>query len=265
MRSFVVVGLLAVPVVAGADDASPFVTMFHQDGGTKVDIDAAYMFANSDAPTTVTKLYRGDLFAEYVDPSNGLGGYVTIPFIHSTDAMTTKDSLGGLEVGGVLVRKLDAGTIVGHAGLVLPTISSQDSSVIGLSGSVMRIPEVYATLPDAVSLRIGVSPLFHTGSVIVRLDVNVDLNVSETNETEKPGFEVDAGIGYSSGLVAIMAEITNVVIIGDYAGLTLDVGAISARFDLGKLKPYVAVSIPLDDDARQIMSAGVTVGLSATP
>ena len=47
--------------------------------------------------------------------------------------------------------------------------------------------------------------------------------------------------------------------------VTLDVGAISARFDLGKVKPYLAVTFPLDDDTRQIMNAGVTVGFSATP
>ena len=289
MTRFVVVGLILFPAVAGADDvaappssvppvtapastapapeASPFVTMFPQDGTTKVDIDAAYLFVKNNGGDTSTTVFRGDLFAQYVDPHSGLGGYATIPFTHSSGDGMSVNSLGGLEVGGVFVRRLEeqSTSIVVHAGLVLPTVSTDETSLVGLVSAVTRLPELYATIPDAVTLRIGISPIFRSGPLFVRLDANFDANLSAQNETEKPGFELDAGIGYDAGKVVVMAEVTNVILTGDNDSVTLDVAALSARVDLGKVKPYAALTIPLDDDTRQIMNAAITVGLSATP
>jgi hypothetical protein len=107
--------------------------------------------------------------------------------------------------------------------------------------------------------------MFHSGPVVVRIDANIDVNVSAQNDTEKPGFELDAGIGYDAGKVLVMAELTNVVLTSDNDNVTLDVAALSVRVDLGKVKPYAAVTIPLDDDTKQIMSAAITVGLCAVP
>lgn len=263
---------MASPGVAAADEAdlaaaSPFVTLARHDVTSHLDLDAGYMFPKDDDGT----LLRLHLFGEYVHPS-GFGVYATVPFTHVSGDGESSDQLGGFELGGIFVPKLESShaSLIIHAGVALPSVT--DNSVEGLinfGSAFMRVTDLYAQFPKSTTFRLGVSPTIHSGALFARADVSVDLNLASPNDANiRPGFELGLGVGAHLDKATLTAEVSNLTItgIGDSSdGGSLDTVAVSAQYDAGRLTPYAAVIMGLDDDVRDVMSAAIVLGVRSHP
>ncbi len=267
--------MLAVAGVARAD-APSFTIMDRQDDVSRAGTEASYVFPGN---TGSTRVFRFDLHGVFLDPDNGIGGYVQVPFsyvtgvVHGGSSSTNASGAGDLELGGIYMATLQPNAkLVLHGGLTLPTASNDNGGTANLLASFARLDDFYLVLPRAFSLRLGASPIIESGALFARLDVGLDVNLSADATT--PGsttadtvVRLNAGVGWHQDHVAVSVEVVNLhgaaTAIANSNGGWVDVAALSVRLLLGEASPYFAVTFPLDHDSSSGMNAAVTAGVEA--
>lgn len=265
VRTSVVVLVLVASGAAHGDElneptrAPGFVTMLRQDANSRAGADLTYFVLDSDSDTT---LLRFDLHGHYVDPASGAGVYAQVPIAYATGGGDSETALGGVELGGIYIPKLssqDIGVVL-RAGLTLPTASEDDAGLIGLIATFMRPIDVYGQFPKSSTLRLGVSPIIRSGQFFARADLGLDINVYvDEGDTLDPALVVDVGAGIDLGGAAITGEITTLAITGD-DGESLTSAALSVR-GTGRVQPYGALLIPVDDDVSDTFDLGLLAGI----
>jgi hypothetical protein len=259
----VVAAVLMVPVIAAADPEH-FVTIDRQDDSSRVGAELSYQFLPKGSDGTAM---RFDVHGQFVDPMSGLGGYVSVPFGYVSGGGQSDEALGDIEAGAIFaVRTANPNSkIILHGGLTLPTEkSSAISQEVGLVTFASRLSDFYQIIPEGTSLRLGVSPMTRSGQLFVRADFGVDLNLSDSqSQTAATLLRFQFGAGLDLGQAALMVESTNVYATGKNgaSGGWINTAALSARLDAGTVYPYGALVLALDDDAKGVMDAALTVGL----
>lgn len=259
MRHVIFATVLLAGGTAWADD---FVTLDRQDRHSFAGLEATFFsIGNSD-----NDAFRFDFHGQFMDPSQKFGGYLTLPATIITGDNGTS-GLGDLEVGGIyaLPRQDPGFDLIFHAGITLPTGSRGDGGLGNLVGSFGRITDFYDAIPRGVSLRFGGSPVWHRGQLIARADVGLDVNLSndDANTNADTFVRLNFGIGADLHSVSLMGEFTNIYDTNDNGGW-IDTAAFAVRFKgAGKLRPYVALVLPLDDDASGVLDVAFTVGVDS--
>nr|HEX4313971.1 hypothetical protein [Kofleriaceae bacterium] len=272
LQWLVACGVVVAPAVASADS---FVTLDRQDRTSSAGFEASYLDLKDAAdPTHSSTLFRFDAHAQYVTPG-GFGAYIAVPFSYVNND-NSNWALDDLEVGGIYVlpQQSPGLDIVLHAGLALPTGSSDlQGALQNLIASSARWNDFYLALGDATSLRLGASAIYRSGALVARVDLGVDANLSNNNsnasntDTADTFVRLNVGVGVDlSHQALLMAELVNLYdpgADGDFSTKVIDSGAISLRYTGASVHPYVALVLPLDDDAKSFASTAVTLGVDA--
>jgi hypothetical protein len=266
MRLFVALVFTTVTVAltlpAHADDAAgpDFALMDHTGDGSHARFELAAVAVRDQADDP---FLRTSVFGQYLHPS-GFGGYAglamaAMPFVD--DNHGDRVSVGNLELGTVFRRAVSSEMDVGVCGgLILPTANRDlisDADLIGVVTTLLSRPaDLATTTSDITWLRLGVSPTIHSGLAALRLDIGVDIPISDSRSTD-PLWHVNLGVGIKHQRFSATAELQNVSIDRE----SFHNAALSLRY-LGKLSPYLAVLTPLDDWARGEVATIIT-GLTA--
>ena len=262
MKHLVALALL-VPAVAAADPEH-FVTIDRQDDSSRAGAELSYLFLAGNGDTTAM---RFDVHGQYVDPANGIGGYVSVPVGYASGGGDSDQALGDVEVGAIYaVRLANPNTkLILHGGLTLPTEkSSLTSAEIGALAFSSRLADFYQVIPEGTSLRLGVSPIIHQGQLFARADFGLDANLDDSeSETAAAVLRFQFGAGVDLGGATLMVESSNLYVTdkNGSSGGWINTGALSARFDAGGVSPYGALVLGLDDDVRSLMHEAITVGI----
>jgi len=256
--SLVVASMVAGPAVASAGP-DHFVTIDRVDDSSRGGLEVSDQLDTNDAT-----FFRVDAHGQYVDPASGLGGYVTVPLGHGSGNGESYTSLGDLEAGILYSPRLSSPDLklILHAGLTLPTAPSDDNHVLTNVYTVgPRLTDFYLAVPEAWSIRAGVSPLVRSGQLFARADVGFDVNVANGAQGNVESmFRFNAGAGVDLGDAAVMAELTNLHANGS-GGAWIETGALTLRGEVGTVQPYAALVVGLDDDAREIIHEAITIGI----
>jgi hypothetical protein len=263
MKRIMALAIALAPAVAVADSPDHFVTLDRQDDSSRAGIEFSKLFLPDNINTNGVSGLRFDLHGQYMTP-NAFGVYLTAPIGYISGNNTSATALGDLEVGGIFIPQLSQSNLklVIHAGLALPTQSSDaDKEAASALTATARLTDFYLAVPEGMSLRAGISPIFRSGQVFFRADLGFDANLSTArNVTASNVVKVNFGAGIDLGIAAIMAESVNILTTGNN-GAWVNTGALSARFDGGSVYPYAALVFALDDDSKAIMNDALTLGI----
>ena len=274
MRVLVIASLLlATPAVADGLGPSPthspgFTTLLRHDSQSRAGGDITYFILDGDNPNDA-RIMRFDLHGQFVDANSGFGGYAQVPITYFSDDSGSETVLGNAELGMIFVPKLstpDFG-LAARVGLIVPSgpeggFLDQDA-FIHATGTLLRITDLYNVIPDATSLRLAASPMFRGGTFFGRVDVGIDVNLSDGDSNTNPetGFLLNIGGGVDLGSAALMGELATYRTFEDNSE-TLNVAAISVR-GTGAVQPYGALLIPLEDDVGNTIDLGFLFGIEA--
>lgn len=262
--------LLSLVSVASADELHETATLDRATGATGAGADLSFI---SDFEEGFVS--RLDLHGQWMHPSGfGAYGQVAVSRAFLDDNLTPgleldTISLSNVELGGQYKRALSNElSIVGHAGLVLPTAQSEAGAFItNLLSSQRRFNDLVTAIPDLTALRIGVSPTWQRGAVFARADLGLDviLDSSDQMESSDPVAHANLAIGARQGKLSGALELVTMMATGDVsdgADRFLHTGALSLSYDAGSFTPNLAIVTPLDDAGRGD-SLSIGAGVSA--
>jgi hypothetical protein len=273
--------VLVVSATAYADDAPPapaFVTLDRGDATSRVGVEASYELTSSsgltDGSETVVRL---EAHGQYVDPGLRVGGYAQVPISYVSAGGSGESSatgFGDAEIGALYVPRVNENfEIVLRAGIALPTGStSGNGGIANLFGSMSRLTDFYLAIPHGTSIRLAVSPLWHSGMLFARVDAGIDINLDDDNDGGPAAdkvVRVNGALGVDLGQFSVSLESANIYDIPSNGETTstgsqwINEGAVAARFRSGMFQPYAAVVFPLDHDSHEFIDASLTVGLDA--
>jgi hypothetical protein len=93
------------------------------------------------------------------------------------------------------------------------------------------------------------------------MDGGLDINVYNDGGNEvDPGILLNFGAGADVGTGALMGEVTTLVITGD-GGESISAAALSMRGNAGRVQPYAALLLPLDEEASDIFDLALLAGV----
>jgi hypothetical protein len=270
----------ALAIVAGAhglaaagrrDSIFEPLTMDHHTPVSTLDIDFAYV-AYDEPPNTDYTVMGITIGGQYVTPQ-GFGGYLSIPLSYlSYDATTgpleisdNELAIGNVEVGGLYSKFFDRNAaIVLHGDIALPTASDDDLGIAQVLASSPRYGDLVHRITNSTWLRLGASPMGRAaGKLFWRADLGIDLALDEDNTpTLSPVFRVSVGGGIDLTTVHLLAELVTVVVDNDSDDESASTFALGARFISGKLRPGIALILPIGFDNTDINFA-LSVSLAA--
>lgn len=251
---------LAAPRPAAAEGGHSIfepLTMDHFTPVSTLHVDLSYV--KYDEPDNIDTTVLGiTIGGQYVTPS-GVGGYLSIPLSYLAYQVDLPAPLGGddsdfalgnVEVGGIYSKRLDRrASIVLHGGIALPTASDNDLAVGQILASSPRYGSLVQRIPDSTWIRFGVSPMGRTGKLFWRADLGLDLALDEDNTpTYSPVFRVSVGGGVDLGQAHVLAELVNVVTDDGSDDETTSTFSLGVRFISGKLRPGLALILPIGFD-----------------
>lgn len=182
----------------------------------------------------------------------GVGAYVTLPLTYldyDTPLFDDSDTaLGNVELGGIYTKFFSRTALVFHAGIALPTAQDDDLAGAQGVGSFTRLSDLPHRIIDSTWLRLGISPMGRSGSILWRADVGADLALDEDSSDYSPIFHVNVGGGVDLGGAQLLAELVNVFSSNDAGDDDASSLSLGARFSSGNLRPGVAVLLPIDLD-----------------
>jgi hypothetical protein len=247
--------------------APSFVVMDQVDASSAAGLQLSYFTLPSriqNAPT----LLRVAAQARYVDPGTGLGAYGRVPFAYAAGTGGSKSitDVGDVEIGAIFSprRTADGLGVILRAGITLPTGESKDSALVGTLANYLALPDLYNSLPQATTLKLGVSPVVRSGPVFARLDLGLDWNLDAKDTTIGKALHINVGVGADVGPAAVMVESTNVTLFSDRPTAnseSVNAFALSVRFDARPSSPYLALVLPVDDDLKEVVGFMVTAGI----
>ena len=252
--------LLLGAAPARAQRAPDFATLDRADGYSRIGVDGAYVALDAPPWDAVLRL---ELFGQYVAPS-GLGLYGALPLARSVSDGEDETALGAIELGALYVAHGRDMSIALRGGLGLPTAGDElDEMLVNVLATQARLGDYALTVPDAVYGRLAFSPLVHTRGLFVRLDLGLDIPLSEGDADADALLRLNLGAGVDLGVVALMAELVNIASTDEFPGEEdfLHTVALSARFMGQTLQPFVAFGVPLDDSTREAVDFFVSLGL----
>jgi hypothetical protein len=251
--------------LTGAPDpirAPGFVTLDRGDGTSRAGGEISYLVLGDNADGTAL---RFDVHGQYVDARSGIGGYAHLPMSFLSGDSDSNFELSGAEIGGLFAKRMspEMGIVV-RGGVVLPTANEDFDSLLqnAITGYARPTDIVNAT-PNTV-VRLGVSPVFRSGQLFGRIDVGFDI-VTDSNEGgNNTVLRIGPGIGFDAGGVAITGELVTMRGFGgDNESDFISFGAIGARMTSGRVAPYGAIVLPLDERVRDFLNAAITLGVEA--
>jgi hypothetical protein len=280
------------PPLGSATEADPalgpgFVTLDRFDAVSRAGAEVSYLYYDTGSSTSSVTPLRISLHGQWIDPVSRFGGYAQLPISYvsissSAGGMSRSESYQGIgdpEIGGIYVPRVSTPGfgIVFHAGLTLPMASTGLNEVISNAlVSMSRLTDYYQLVPNGLSLRVGVSPLYRSGQLFARADFGMDINLSDDDSGKMGGstadtfMRVNAAAGIDLGTSSLSVETANLYTTksngGPFGSSWIDTGAVAARFRAGTIEPYAAVGFPLDHDAHNVFAkydVSVTVGASA--
>lgn len=250
----VVLPLLLVGAVAHAEPGDPTFDPMSMDRHTPLTtlaFDLGYEVYDEPANTDINVMSL-NIGGQFVSRS-GAGAYFTLPLTYlDYDTPAFDDSemaIGNIEVGGLFTKFFSRAALVVHAGVALPTAQDEDLASVQVVGSFTRLSDLPQRVIQSTWLRLGISPMGRSGSLLWRADAGLDLALDEDSSDISPIFHVNVGGGVDLGSVQILGELVNVFTddeAGDDDASTVSVGA---RFTSGNLRPGLALLFPIDLDA----------------
>ena len=259
------------PGLALADGAPPrmdfsFSSVNRVGGSSHLSMQTAYAYTFDDRLDDVS-FGRTDIEAQYIHTS-GFGGYVTVP-VHSVFVNDggNNHELGALGTGAVWQMPIsDSWMTVVRVGLLLPTASDD----IVVLPAPLRLTDLAEQMPERTLARLSSSQLLRTGALFARLDLGVDLALTDAPSDVAPDdagvfVRVNAAVGVDvTEHVALAAELASVGILDTEEDALADqfshAAALTATLRSGATQPFIAVSTPLDGATRGDLME-VTVGL----
>jgi hypothetical protein len=207
---------------------------------------------------------RLEVHGQHVEP-NGLGGYVAIPIhmVIGTEEGQDGATLAGVEVGGLLVRRLALGQELAlRAGLVLPTAEGDefDEFVVNFFAVQARLTDLVQAAPQTSTVRLGASWLGSLPGVIYRIDGGADVPLFTTLEgvelDRDPLLRLNGAVGIEFGPGTLAFELVNLLLTegegGDFgdrsfsnAGVSLGLAVATLRVQGGL---FLSVDSALEDD-----------------
>jgi hypothetical protein len=241
-------------------------TLDRGDGITRFGFDLGAVFV--DQPYDL--VLRPELFGQYVADS-GIGIYGGLPFaasIGDDDTSPPGDqdafAIANIELGGLFV--LDSPTLswvfrLGVAGFTAD--SDLDGALTNAFASMARFTDFALAVPDAAYIRFAVSPLVHTGKLVLRFDVGFDAGFDDAGAAHEL-VRVNLAGGIDLDTVALSLESTNLFTPDDFGAgeQALHSLAFTVRFMGERYQPFLAAGAPLDDqlrDAKFFVSTGLQV------
>ena len=261
--------LVALALVAGArglatarpDDIFDPLTMDHHTPVSTLDVDLAYVAYDEPANTDYT-VAGFTVAGQYVTPK-GIGGYLSIPLSYVAvqvnlpaplDSDESELALGNVELGGLYAKYFDPhAAVVLHAGIALPTAGDEGVAGLQFLASSPRYGDLVQRVTNSTWLRLGASPMGRVGKLFWRADVGLDLALDEDNTpTISPVFRVNVGGGIDLKTVHLLAELVNVIVDNGSDDESASTFAFGARFISGKLRPGIALLVPIGFDGTLV-------------
>ena len=227
-----------------------FITMDRGAAGSEVG--GAFSVSLASDEVGSSNGFRFDAHGRHALQQVPLSIYWAVPLSIASFQDDTEMALGNIE-GGVLHLLSHANhTIVLRGGLTLPTASADAGFFANLSGLFVRLADVAAISPETLWLRTSGSALGRAGRIVYRLDLGLDLPLSDADGFEAEVFlRVNGAVGLQLGRVQISTElVTSGAITGD--GDLTDrffhslAGAI--HFPIRHVQAYAGLITPLDSD-----------------
>jgi hypothetical protein len=253
---------LALCLVAGEAAADPgFLTLDRQDGQSRFGGELTYLILDDSIDATSVRL---DLHGHYMTPQ-GFGFYGDFPISYLSGEGDSATGIGNIELGGIFMPRIanPSFTLAVHAGVTLPTASDDlDPAVANAAAIGGRMVDLALIIPGGLSVRLGLSPMFHSGQFFGRLDAGIDLNLSRTGDgTVDPLIHVNAGVGVDFGTASLTGELINIISTdSDIADRSVSVIGLAVRGVAGSVRPYAGISVPLDSDDT-LSDAAITAGI----
>ena len=258
-------GPAAAQPMVGWTDAPTFSTLDRQDGRSLAGVQLGWTFFD-DEIVDVTTL-RLDLYGQFVS-ATGLGGYGIVPLSFAfVDGAEDETAIGNVEGGVLYVIPSGNVDFVLKGGITLPTA---DDDFDGFTANVLagfpRLTDLAHAAPETMWLRLGASPIFRSGQLVLRVDGGIDVAVSSDGDDEPdPLLRLNVGGGVDTGTFAILGELVNI------GNLEYGFGeddeewshtlAVSGRFRTGTVEPGIAIGFPLDDGVNDVIDLFVSAGL----
>ena len=243
--------VLLAATTAAADPA--FVTIDRQSQTSEVGLELSDILE----PNSMFHAIRVEPHAQYIDAASGFGGYALIPIGSAWGSCmqcASASSLGDLELGGLFAREVTDGlVVVAHAGIALPTSSSDSYALDNMVAP--RIEDLALEIPKGTTLRFGVSPIVRSGPAFARLDLGIDVNLSNRIDVIEVGavgrdfgpiLHAGGGAGFDVSRVSISGELAAAHV--DSNGYITAALAVRAKVD--RFRPYAAVIFPFGNSWR---------------
>ncbi len=279
LLAFVATAAFLAAAQPTARAAAPFVGMERANPGAALGLDA-----NLGVPGSAAKDAGVDLFAHYQAHAHfgsGYGGYVTVPF--STmfasgssavgQALTFDSStfaFGNVELGGFAGFDLGLIALTARAGVGLPTAQSSARAQFANGGAILagRLTDLALTQPDTLPVRLSATARLDAAIVEVRADVGLDVlaDVGDARDGTDTLVRANLGAALGLGLVTPSLELANLLSLSGKSALLGNrswrgelIGGVT--LNLPFVRPFVALTYPLDSAARRITKLGVTAGV----
>ncbi|MEJ7598711.1 MAG: hypothetical protein WKG01_12455 [Kofleriaceae bacterium] len=267
---FVVVAIAAFTQPALAQRSPDTATMDRGDGLTRLGLDLGLALLESPPYDLALRI---EPYGQFVSHS-GLGFYGALPIAKSFGDGEAPDpeptlTIGNLELGGLYVTSGDTLSWVLRGGLALPTAGdSVDAVPTNILASVPRLTDLALAEPDALYVRLAVSPLIHHDKLFLRADLGFDLGIDTGDFNDADNyFRFNVGGGVDLGVVALGLELINLLRFDevDDNEQTFHTLAFTIRFMGERLQPVLAIGTPLDDAPRDQVKLFITFGIQFLP
>ncbi|HEU0036957.1 MAG TPA: hypothetical protein VFQ53_40380 [Kofleriaceae bacterium] len=255
--------------IAHADRSPDMATLDRGDGITKIGVDFGLSILN-DPP--YDSALRIEPYGQYVLRS-GLGFYAAIPISLSFGGegepappeADNATALGNIDLGLLYtLNQSDHFALVFRGGVGLPTASSgRDEALTNTFASTPRYTDVALAIPEALYIRLAISPLFYSGRLFLRGDLGIDLGVNRDEGNAPELLRLNIGAGIDLDAVALSFELVNTALLRDNDSDDdfNNVFAFAARFMGETLQPIIAIGTPID--FRDRVKAFISVGIQA--
>lgn len=268
IRVFAFCALL--PSLAAADERGAYVSLDRQGTDNVIGVAVSgHMFTSEEEnPFVPDFALRENVYGRYVHAS-GFGGYGQMSVSHAFGGEESTNGVGNLELGGLYVLRTGAADVIFRVGLALPTASdSLECMFTNAFGTLDWLHDAALIAPNTLWIRPGVAARFGSAKLFAQLDAGIDVPIetSDGQGATSPLFHANAGVGTTQGKLTFTGELANYAVDDDDDLHFLHSAAVSARFDAGRLQPYLAYTLTfgLDDESQGELAHAVTAGVQSS-
>ena len=235
--------------VAAQPEQSPFATMDRLSGAPHIGGSLGLTLITPESDGNIVG-FRLDFFGEArVTPR--LNAYWQLPFSIATGDGDTETGLGNIEGGVGYIANGPTATIIGRAGLTLPTASNSSGGLAAnLVNMLSRLTDISSVTPETIYLRLAGSAIQNTGSVVLRADLGLDVPVSSDLDDVNTLARLNLGASFNAGNLNIGGELVNVLSLGedgDFSDKIIHTVAFTIAQRHSPRPIYAAFVLPLDD------------------